>query len=89
MGFFPVTPGSGEYAIGSPFFNKIQIQLPDGNTFTIAAENCSQKNKYIQSEELNGKELMYAFISHVDIISGGTLKLIMGDRPNKEWGINP
>jgi predicted alpha-1,2-mannosidase len=89
MGFFPVTPGSGEYAIGSPFFNKIKIQLPDGNTFTIAAENCSQKNKYIQSAELNGKELASAFISHLDIMNGGTLNLIMGDRPNKEWGINP
>jgi predicted alpha-1,2-mannosidase len=89
MGFFPVTPGSGEYAIGSPFFNKITIQLPDGKTFTVDAENCSKKNKYIQSAELNGKEYNRAWISHTDLMAGGTLKLIMGDHPNKEWGTNP
>ncbi|MDR3627845.1 MAG: GH92 family glycosyl hydrolase [Ignavibacteriaceae bacterium] len=86
MGFFPVTPGSGVYAIGSPFFNNITIQLPDGKTFTVNAKDCSKKNKYIQSAELNGKELNRAFISHTDIMNGGTLNLIMGDRPNKEWG---
>jgi len=87
MGFYPVTPGSGEYAIGSPFFSKIHIHLPDGRTFTVVAENCSQKNKYIQSATLNGKELNKPFISHADIMQGGQLHFIMGDRPNKDWGI--
>jgi predicted alpha-1,2-mannosidase len=86
MGFFPVTVGSGEYAIGSPFFNQITIHLPNGKTFTINAKNCSRKNKYIQSAVLNGKELKSAFLKHSDIINGGTLNMIMGDRPNKEWG---
>jgi predicted alpha-1,2-mannosidase len=87
MGFFPVTVGSGEYAIGSPFFKNISIQLPNGKTFTVNAKDCSKKNKYIQSAELNGKELKRAFINHTDIMNGSTLNLIMGDRPNKEWGI--
>lgn len=89
MGFYPVTPGSGEYAIGSPFFNKIEIQLPDNKTFTVVAKNCSKKNKYIQSATLNGKELNRPFIHHTDIIHGGKLHLIMGDRPNKAWGVEP
>jgi predicted alpha-1,2-mannosidase len=89
MGFFPVTPGSGEYAIGSPFFNSIKIQLPDGKTFSVIAENCSKKNKYIQSAMLNGNQLNKPFISHTDIVQGGKLHLVMGDRPNKEWGTNP
>lgn len=87
MGFYPVTPGSGEYAIGSPFFSKIHIHLPDGRTFAVVAENCSQRNKYIQSATLNGKELNKPFISHTDIMQGGQLHFIMGDRPNKNWGI--
>jgi predicted alpha-1,2-mannosidase len=87
MGFFPVTPGSGEYAIGSPFFNAVTIQLPGGKTFSVIARNCTKKNKYIQSASLNGKELNKSFIRHADIIRGGKLLLIMGDRPNKEWGI--
>lgn len=88
MGFFPVTVGSGEYAIGSPFFNKISIKLPNGKIFSVNAKDCSKKNKYIQSAKLNGKELKRAFISHSDIMNGGTLNLIMGERPNKEWGNN-
>jgi predicted alpha-1,2-mannosidase len=89
MGFYPVTPGSGEYAIGSPFFNSIKIQLPDGQTFSVIAKNCSKKNKYIQSASLNGEELNRPFISHADIAKGGELNLVMGDRPNKQWGTNP
>lgn len=89
MGFYPVTPGSGEYAIGSPFFKSIKIQLPDGQTFMVIAKNCSKKNKYIQSATLNGEELNRPFISHADIAKGGELNLVMGDRPNKQWGTNP
>lgn len=89
MGFYPVTPGSGEYAIGSPFFSKIEIQQANGKTFTVVAKNCSKKNKYIQSATLNGEELNRPFISHSDIVKGSKLSLVMGDRPNKNWGITP
>ncbi len=89
MGFYPVTPGSGMYAIGSPFFSSVRIQVPDGKTFSVAAKNCSKKNKYIQSATLNGKELNSPFIRHTDIIQGGKLQLVMGDRPNKSWGTEP
>jgi len=87
MGFFPVTPGSGEYALGSPFVNKIEIQLPDGKTFKIFAKNCSKKNKYIQSATLNGKELNRPFFQHSDMIGGGKLCLVMGDHPPKSGGL--
>ncbi len=86
MGFFPVTPGSGEYSIGSPFFESVRIELPDGKTFKVIAKNCSGKNKYIQSAFLNGKELNHPFISHSDIMNGGRLMLVMGDKPDKNWG---
>ena len=86
MGFFPVTPGSGIYALGSPFFNSIKIQLPNGKTFQILAEFCSKKFKYIKSAKLNGKVLNTPFISHKDIMQGGKLHLVMSDKPNKEWG---
>ncbi len=87
MGFFPVTPGSGEYAIGSPFFESVKIRLPGGKTFTIIAKNCSKSNKYIQSARLNGEHLNRPFIRHEDIMRGGRLELVMGERPNKEWGV--
>jgi predicted alpha-1,2-mannosidase len=89
MGFYPVTPGNNLYAIGSPFFSKVQIQLPGNRVFTVKAKNCSRVNKYIQSARLNGKELNRAWISHSEIVSGGTLEFVMGDRPNKSWAADP
>jgi predicted alpha-1,2-mannosidase len=86
MGFYPVTPGTGIYAIGSPLFSEIEITLPGGKTFSVVAKNSSQKNKYIQSAQLNGKPIDRPWLKHDEIINGGVLKLQMGDRPNKNWG---
>jgi predicted alpha-1,2-mannosidase len=85
LGFYPVTPGNGLYAIGSPFFERSQIKLPGGKTFTVKAKNFSKANKYIQSATLNGKEFNRAWLKHTEITTGGTLEFVMGDRPNKGW----
>ncbi len=86
MGFYPVTPGTGTYAIGSPLFEKVEVDLPDGKTFVIEATECSKRNKYIQSARLNGKEINRPWLLHDEIMAGGRLQLQMGDRPNKNWG---
>ncbi|RYE20856.1 MAG: glycoside hydrolase family 92 protein [Sphingobacteriales bacterium] len=86
MGFMPVTPGIPVYNIGSPVFNHISINLPNGKTFTVDAKNNSAQNKYIQKATLNGKPLNKAWFNHTDLINGGTLELVMGDVPNKTWG---
>jgi len=86
MGFYPVTPGSNLYAIGSPFFRKVSIDLPGGKHFTVNARNCSERNKYIQSCKLNGTDINRAWLTHSEIINGGKLDLVMGERPNKQWG---
>ena len=87
LGFYPVTPGLPVYTIGSPAFTSSKIQLPNGKSFTILAEGVSDSNKYIQSAILNGKELTRCWFTHEELMAGGTLKLIMGDRPNMQWGI--
>lgn len=87
IGFYPVCPGSTEYAIGSPIFDKVTITLPNGKTFTITAKGASENLKYIQSAMLNGKKHNKAFLDHVDLIKGGELVLIMGNRPNKNFGV--
>jgi len=81
IGFYPITPGIPEYQIGSPLFNKINIHLQNGKTFTVIAKNNSDKNKYIQSAKLNGRELEKSVITHDDIVRGGTLVLEMGEMP--------
>lgn len=86
MGFYPVTPGSPTYNIGSPMFPYVKMTLSNGKIFEIIAENCSDENKYIQSATLNGKELNQPWFSHSDIANGGKLVLKMGDKANKAWG---
>jgi len=86
MGFYPVTPGLPIYTIGSPVFEEISIKLHNGNTFTLKANNCSKKNKYIQSAKLNGKPLDKPWFTHEDLMNGATIELEMGKYPNMEWG---
>jgi predicted alpha-1,2-mannosidase len=83
MGFYPVAPGSVEYAIGSPSINKATIKLENGKSFFIEVKNQSSKNVYVQKMLLNGKPLLTYFISHNDIIHGGELIFIMDDKPKK------
>ena len=88
LGFYPVTPGSDIYAIGSPIFEKSAIRLENGNVFEIIASDVSDDNKYISSARLNGKPLDGPFITHSQLMSGGCLELEMSDLPDKEWGIH-
>jgi predicted alpha-1,2-mannosidase len=90
MGFYPVTPGSNLYSIGTPLFNEITIKLDDyydNNKFRIIAISNSKNNKYIQRAFLNGKRVDKPFISHEDIVKGGNLIFIMGSHPNGIWGV--
>lgn len=89
MGFYPVTPGMPVYNIGSPQFEKATMKLGNGNTFQIIAKNYGKNNKYIQSATLNGQNWEKPWFSHSDIVDGATLILVMGDRPNYQWGAGP
>ncbi|HWD90684.1 MAG TPA: GH92 family glycosyl hydrolase [Mucilaginibacter sp.] len=82
MGFYPVAPGSDQYAIGSPAVDKAVINLDNGKTFTINVKNQGDKNVYIKKIELNGKELKGNFISHSDIMNGGEMTFYMSAKHN-------
>lgn len=84
LGFYPVAPGSTQYALGSPAIGEAKINLENGNTFTVIAENQSDENVFVKKVELNGTVLKKAFIEHQDIISGGELKFHMTNTPNEE-----
>ncbi|MGN6269683.1 MAG: GH92 family glycosyl hydrolase [Sphingomonas sp.] len=89
MGFYPVTPGSGQYVIGRPFADRIAINLPSGKHFTITAANLSDANHYVGSVTLNGKPLTHSYITHEDIERGGELHFTMQATPNKSWATAP
>ncbi|MEQ6120614.1 GH92 family glycosyl hydrolase [Reichenbachiella sp. MALMAid0571] len=93
MGIFEMRGGAAknpEIQVGSPIFDKVTIQLnPDyykGRKFEIETINNSDKNRYLQSIDLNGKNLNKVWLNHSDVVNGGTLKLEMGSKPNKNLG---
>lgn len=88
MGFYPVTPGSPTYNIGSPLFTDVKVDMGGGNIFEIRANNASTENKYVQSARLNGATLDQPWFNHSDIASGGLLELEMGPKANKAWGLS-
>ena len=86
MGFYPVCPATPYYMIGSPVFPKLTLNLENGKAFTIIAENASAENIYIQSAELNGQPYTHNYLLHEDIMKGGELYFVMGNKPNPAWG---
>jgi predicted alpha-1,2-mannosidase len=86
IGIYPVTPGLPYYAITSPLFEKVSIDLKNGKTFSVIAEGASKRNKYIQRAFIDGDEIFTPFITHEQVMSGATLELELGELPNREWG---
>ena len=86
MGFYPVNPCGGEYLLGTPLAETSDLSLANGHHFKIIARQLSNKNLYIQKVILNGVPTHEPTLRHETILKGGTLELIMGDRPSTEWG---
>ncbi|WP_285009490.1 GH92 family glycosyl hydrolase [Pedobacter faecalis] len=89
IGIYPQNPGSTVFDIGSPLFNETTINVGGGKSFVIEARNVSKQNKYIQSATLNGTALNKPWVDNADLIKGGRMVLVMGPRPNKNWGSKP
>ena len=87
LGFYTVCPGTDQYIIGSPVFQKATITMEDGKKFVIEAANNNASNIYIQSATLNGKPFTRNYFTHSEITSGGILHFEMGPQPNMQRGI--
>jgi hypothetical protein len=87
MGFYPLAPGSNHYAIGTPLFSKMTINLENGNQFVIKANKPSKRNFYVQSATLNGENYTKSYITHADVMNGGELSFVLGRKPNRSWGV--
>lgn len=73
LGFYPVTPGSSDYALGSPLVEEAIIHLDNGKILKIIAKNQSEKNVYVKRISINGKPLQGTLLNHQDIMNGGEL----------------
>ncbi len=86
LGFYPVCPASNQYVIGAPQVPKATMHLSNGKTLTMTAENLSDRNIYVQSVRVNGKEWDSVFLPYGELKDGGSIAFNMGPLPNKGWG---
>lgn len=87
LGFYSVCPGTDQYVLGSPAFNKITISLENGKEFIIQADKNNADNVYIQKASLNGQDYSKNYLTYSAINNGGILVLEMGANPDKERGV--
>lgn len=87
LGFYPVCPGSNEYVLGAPYFNKVTVSLENGKKLEIVAPANSDTNRYIKTLNYNGKNYTKNYINHFDLIKGGRLLFNMDGKPNKSRGV--
>ncbi len=81
LGFYPVTPGSTSYALGSPLVKEAIIHLENGKTLTIRARNQHPQNVYVRSVTINGKRVKGTQLNHADIVNGGEIVFEMSSTP--------
>ncbi len=86
LGFYPVTPAVGQYAIGSPLFRTVKLTMPGGKPLMIEAANNGPGNVYIQSASFNGTPHDKPWLTREALQKGGTLRFVMGATPNRKWG---
>ncbi len=84
LGFYPVTPGSNQYIIGSPLVERATINLENGNQFTIVANGYREGYLYIKSAKLNGEPLERSYLKHDEIMAGGSLVFELSPTPT-DW----
>ena len=81
LGFYPVTPGSPWYEVGSPLVRKAVINLENGKRLSISAENQAPGNIYVKSVTFNGIKVENSRLHHNDLAGGGELVFEMSSSP--------
>lgn len=89
LGFYPVTPGTGEYVLGTPLFRKATVTLADGRELVVNAPENSSENLYVKDVRLNGRTVDVNYVTHEQLTAGGKLEFTMGSEPARERGKAP
>lgn len=87
MGFYPVCPGTDEYVLGTPYFEKMRLKLENGNTITINAPGNDDRNRYISTLRMNGNLRTQNYLNHSELLKGAVIDIELTDRPNKQRGV--
>ena len=89
LGFYPVCPGTDQYVLGTPLFQKATLHLENGKSLLIEADNNSDSTPYIRSMKLNGKSYTRNYLTHEMLTQGGRIQFVMDSKPNRKRGIEP
>lgn len=89
LGFYPVMPGSNQYVLGTPLFERAVMHLEDGTDFTLLAPDLSYENFYVSGMKRNGQDYPFAYIRYEDIASGAEFEFEMSEEPDEEFGSDP
>jgi predicted alpha-1,2-mannosidase len=89
LGFYPVCPGTGWYAIGSPLVTSALITFDNGKKLEITVNNQSENNVYIQNIIIDGEKYSANYIDHLTLVNATDIVIVMGSDPNKSWGKIP
>ena len=87
LGFYPVCPGTDQYVLGAPSIPYAKITLTNGNTLEMKAPGLSARNRYVKSVKLNRRPVDRLYLTHAELLQGGTLEFEMAKTPNKRRGI--
>ena len=82
LGFYPVCPGTDQYAIGTPLFDKVTVSLPSGKKIVIDAEGNSRANFYVKSLKVNRKNYTKTYFTHEDLTAGAKIDFVMSPEPD-------
>lgn len=86
LGIYPVCPGSNEFVLTSPLFEKATVKLAGGKQLVITANNPA-RNTYIEKVELNGRPIDRTYLTYAELMEGGELRFTLTDRPCETWGV--
>ena len=86
MGFYPVCPGSNQYVLGVPYFDKLTLHLENGKSLTVTAKGNSDDTRYVNAMTLNGKTYNHNYLTHDAVMNGGNIVFDMSTTPNTQRG---
>lgn len=86
LGFYTVCPGSDQYILGSPLFEKATVTLENGKSFTITADGNDPDRRYVESMTVDGKSHTANYVTHKQLTDGADIHFKMSDRPNRSRG---
>ena len=86
MGFYPVCPGSNQYVLGVPYFDKLTLHLENGKQLTVTAKGNSDDTRYVNAMTLNGETYNHNYLTHDAVMNGGNIVFDMSTTPNTQRG---